>query len=187
MYRDDPYRNAFNKIAKLHFYLVLFCFSTNIWHFTRYEESQLHDSIYQLYVKLLSADKSTVISEYNFSPTEDRSTYSHTWKEVSYWVIWLDWRAGMSTFRCMSLQVSHVFAGYGPGVRYVQFLHRLKNMFMTAFYATLFTDSSVTVRPIKTSSQPECYQKVHWRLDSFAWDMQHYEGCNHQLQKENFI
>lgn len=49
----------------------------------RYEESQLHDSIYQLHVKLLGADKSTVISEYTASPTEDRSRYSRAWKEVS--------------------------------------------------------------------------------------------------------
>lgn len=49
-----------------------------------YEESQLHDSIYQLHVKLLAADKSTVISEYSINPTEDRSNYSHTWKEVSF-------------------------------------------------------------------------------------------------------
>lgn len=49
----------------------------------RYEESQLHDSIYQLEVKLLGADKSTVISEYTSSPTEDRSRYSRAWKEVS--------------------------------------------------------------------------------------------------------
>uniref|UniRef100_A0A674N0C6 P1, F-box associated domain containing n=1 Tax=Takifugu rubripes TaxID=31033 RepID=A0A674N0C6_TAKRU len=48
-----------------------------------YEESQLHDSIYQLQVKLLGADKSTVISEYTTSPTEDRSRYSRAWKEVS--------------------------------------------------------------------------------------------------------
>lgn len=49
----------------------------------RYEESQLHKSIYQLHVKLLAADKTTVISEHSVQPTEDRSTYSHTWKEVS--------------------------------------------------------------------------------------------------------
>lgn len=55
-------------------------------HFVRYEESQLHDSIYQLNVKLLGADKSTIISEHTVNPTEDRSAYSHTWKEVSYYV-----------------------------------------------------------------------------------------------------
>uniref|UniRef100_A0A3Q3W1E0 FBA domain-containing protein n=1 Tax=Mola mola TaxID=94237 RepID=A0A3Q3W1E0_MOLML len=93
-----------------------------------YEESQLHSSIYQLHVKLLGADKSTVITEHTVNPTEDRTTYSHLWKEVS-----------------------HVFSGYGPGVRYVHFLHKLKNMFMRTFSATLFTESSVTVRPVKTS------------------------------------
>ncbi|XP_042287275.1 F-box only protein 50 [Thunnus maccoyii] len=94
-----------------------------------YEESQLHNSIYQLHVKLLGADKTTVISEHTVNPTEELSTYSHTWKEVS-----------------------HVFSGYGPGVRYVHFLHRLKNQFMMEFYPTLFTGSSVIVRPTKTSS-----------------------------------
>ncbi|TDH04579.1 hypothetical protein EPR50_G00134230 [Perca flavescens] len=94
-----------------------------------YEESQLHDSIYQLTVKLLGADKSTVLSEHTVSPTEERSAYSHTWKEVS-----------------------HVFSGYGPGVRYVHFLHRLKNSFLNDFFPTLFTGSSVMVRPTKTSS-----------------------------------
>ncbi len=59
-----------------------------ICHFIRYEESQVHESIYQLHVKLLGADKSTVISEHTANPTEDLSTYSHTWKEVSYWVPW---------------------------------------------------------------------------------------------------
>ncbi|XP_026184140.1 F-box only protein 50 [Mastacembelus armatus] len=94
-----------------------------------YEESQLHKSIYQLHVKLLGADKSTVISEYTVQPAEDLSTYSHTWKEVS-----------------------HVFSGYGPGVRYVHFLHRLKNKFMREFYPTLFTGSSVIVKPKRSSS-----------------------------------
>ncbi|XP_041808490.1 F-box only protein 50-like [Chelmon rostratus] len=94
-----------------------------------YEESQLHESIYQLHVKLLGADKITVISEHTVHPTEDLSTYSHTWKEVSY-----------------------VFSGYGPGVRYVHFLHRLKNNFTVEFFPTLFTGSSVIVKPTKTSS-----------------------------------
>ncbi|XP_069575678.1 F-box only protein 50 [Brachyistius frenatus] len=93
-----------------------------------YEESQLHKSIYQLHVKLLAADKSTVISEHTVSPTEDLSEYSHIWKEVS-----------------------HVFSSYGPGVRYVHFVHRLKNSFLNGFYPTLFTGSSVTVRAVKSS------------------------------------
>ncbi|XP_076017556.1 F-box only protein 50 [Genypterus blacodes] len=93
-----------------------------------YEESQLHESIYQLHVKLMGADKSTVIAEHSVNPTEDLSTYSHNWKEVS-----------------------HVFAGYGPGVRYVHFLHRLKNQFMMEFFQTRFTGTSVIVKPTKSS------------------------------------
>ncbi|XP_072231383.1 F-box only protein 50 [Leuresthes tenuis] len=94
-----------------------------------YEESQLHKSIYQLHVKLLGTDKSTVISEHAVNPKEELSTYSHNWKEVS-----------------------HVFSGYGPGVRYVHFLHRLKNSFLNDFFPTLFTGSSVIIRPVKSSS-----------------------------------
>nr|WDA55070.1 nonspecific cytotoxic cell receptor protein-1 [Oreochromis niloticus] len=93
-----------------------------------YEESQLHDSIYQLHVKLLGADKNTVISEHTVNPTEQRQAYSHKWKEVS-----------------------HVFSGYGPGVRYVHFLHRLKNSFLNGFHYTRFTGSAVIVRPSKSS------------------------------------
>ncbi|CAJ1064651.1 F-box only protein 50-like [Xyrichtys novacula] len=96
-----------------------------------YEESDLNEYIYELHVKLLGADKSTVISEHCVKPTEDRSSESHGWKEVS-----------------------HVFSGYGPGVRYVHFQHRLKNMrmdgFARGFYQTLFTDSSVIIKPTKT-------------------------------------
>ncbi|XP_068186503.1 F-box only protein 50 [Antennarius striatus] len=94
-----------------------------------YEESQLHKFIYQLHVKLLGEDKRTVISEHTVNPTEDLSVYSHRWKEVS-----------------------HVFSGYGPGVRFVHFLHRVKNQFMFDFFPTLFTGSSVIVRPTKTSA-----------------------------------
>ncbi|XP_068600614.1 F-box only protein 50 [Brachionichthys hirsutus] len=93
-----------------------------------YEESRLHKFIYQLHVKLLDADK-TVISEHSVNPTEDRSVHSHEWKEVS-----------------------HLFSGYGPGVRFVHFLHRVKNMFMFEFFPTSFTGSSVIVRPTKTSA-----------------------------------
>ncbi|XP_008330738.1 F-box only protein 50 [Cynoglossus semilaevis] len=94
-----------------------------------YEESQLHDHIYELHVKLLGADKSTIIAEHNVSPVEDRTNYSHTWKMVSL-----------------------VFCGYGPGVRYVHFKHQLKNSFMNEFFSTKFTDSAVVVKPVKTSS-----------------------------------
>uniref|UniRef100_A0A3B3ZYS2 FBA domain-containing protein n=1 Tax=Periophthalmus magnuspinnatus TaxID=409849 RepID=A0A3B3ZYS2_9GOBI len=91
-----------------------------------YEESRLHKFIYQLHVKLLGADKSTVIAEHTVNPWEDRSVRSHNWKEVS-----------------------HVFSGYGPGVRYVHFLHRLKNQFLNGFWNTMFTGSSVMINPNK--------------------------------------
>ncbi|XP_047462065.1 F-box only protein 50 [Mugil cephalus] len=93
-----------------------------------YEESQLHESIYQLHVKLLGADKSKVIAEHTVSPKEDCSIHSHKWKEVS-----------------------HVFSGYGPGVRYVHFQHRVKNSFLNGFFPTKFSGSSVVVKAVKTS------------------------------------
>ncbi|XP_037543556.1 F-box only protein 50 [Nematolebias whitei] len=92
-----------------------------------YEESQLHASIYKLHVKLLGTDKTTVISEHSVSPTEDLSTYSHIWKEVS-----------------------HVFSGYGPGVRYVHFQHQVKNSFLNDFFPTRLTGSAVIVKPVKS-------------------------------------
>lgn len=94
----------------------------------RYEESQLHESIYQLNVKLLGADGKTVIAEHSITPTEDCSNYSHTWKEVS-----------------------HVFSGYGSGVRFVHFLHKVKNQFMVEFFGTMVTGSSVTVKLTKSN------------------------------------
>ncbi|KAI4905917.1 hypothetical protein NFI96_021201 [Prochilodus magdalenae] len=93
-----------------------------------YEESQLHASIYELDVKLLAADGKTVIKEHTCSPTEQLANYSHTWKRVS-----------------------HVFSGYGPGVRHVSFRHKLKNKFMVEFFGTLVTDSSVVVKASRST------------------------------------
>ncbi|KAB5522732.1 hypothetical protein PHYPO_G00162840 [Pangasianodon hypophthalmus] len=93
-----------------------------------YEESQLHASIYELHVKLLAADGQTVIKEHTCSPTEDLEIYSHNWK-----------------------QVSHVFSGYGPGVRYVHFRHKVKTKFMVEFFGTMVTGSSVVVKATKSS------------------------------------
>ncbi|XP_056602271.1 F-box only protein 50 [Triplophysa dalaica] len=92
-----------------------------------YEESQLHKSIYLLDVKLLGADGKTVIKEHTCSPEEELESYSHTWKKVS-----------------------HVFSNYGPGVRYIHFLHRLKNKFMVELFNTKVTDSSVVIRVTKS-------------------------------------
>lgn len=58
----------------------------------------------------------------------------------------------ISRLLCVCRQVSHVFCSYGPGVRYVHFLHKLKNMFMNGFYKTMFTNSTVVVRPTKSCS-----------------------------------
>ncbi|KAJ8347949.1 hypothetical protein SKAU_G00265380 [Synaphobranchus kaupii] len=99
-------------------------FSVQDW----YEESGLHKFIYELHVKLLGADGETVIQEHTFSPEDDTRNYSNMWKEVS-----------------------HVFSSYGPGVRQVHFLHKLKNMFMVDFRATRVTDSAVVVRPTRST------------------------------------
>ncbi len=50
----------------------------------RYEESQLHKSIYQLDVKLLGADGKTVIKQHTYNPEENLECYSHTWKKVAH-------------------------------------------------------------------------------------------------------
>ncbi|KAG9330671.1 hypothetical protein JZ751_022518 [Albula glossodonta] len=94
-----------------------------------YEENQLHQRIYELQVRLLGPDGQTVIQEHRLTPEEDTSSFAHTWK-----------------------QVSHVFSSYGPGVRYVQYLHRMKNMNMVNFRATLVTDSSITVQAATSTS-----------------------------------
>lgn len=96
----------------------------------RYEQSHLHERIYQLHVRLLGADGASVIAEHRVEPTEERGSYSsqHKWKDVS-----------------------HVFSGYGPGVRRVHFLHRLKNQFLNGFYTTASGGSSVVVQPVKSS------------------------------------
>lgn len=63
------------------------CYLWLFWYYTivcvcRYEESQLHASIYELHVKLLAADGQTVIKEHSCSPTENLEIYSHDWKQV---------------------------------------------------------------------------------------------------------
>lgn len=125
-------------------------------YFIRYEESQLHESIYELHVKLLGTDKTTVLSEHTVKPTEDLSVYSHNWKEVGFLSpsdCYIHLPGSEFLTICFGLQVSHVFSNYGPGVRYVHFQHRLKNSFLNDFFPTRFTGSSVIVKPVKTSSK----------------------------------
>ncbi|XP_048841834.1 F-box only protein 50 [Brienomyrus brachyistius] len=91
-----------------------------------YEESQLHKSVYVLKVTLLGADGQTVIKEHMLSPEEDQRNDSHTWKRVT-----------------------HVFSGYGPGVRQIHFLHKLKNR--DQIHVTHATGSSVIVRATRST------------------------------------
>ncbi|KAK1154479.1 F-box only protein 50 [Acipenser oxyrinchus oxyrinchus] len=88
-----------------------------------YEDSKLHEEVYQLQVRLLGADGQTVIQEFKLNPKNDTAGDPERW-----------------------LEVSHVFRGYGPGVRHLHFLHRVKTMRMMDFMATRVTDSSVLVK-----------------------------------------
>ncbi|XP_023668727.1 F-box only protein 50 [Paramormyrops kingsleyae] len=94
-----------------------------------YEQSQIREPVYVLKVTLLGADGQTVIKEHVFTPEGGQSNDSHTWK-----------------------QVTHVFSSYGPGVRQVHFLHKMKNMNMVQFHATRVTGSSVIVRPTRSTT-----------------------------------
>ncbi|TSO37092.1 F-box only protein 50 [Bagarius yarrelli] len=47
--------------------------------------------------------------------------------------------------------VSHVFSGYGPGVRYVHFQHKVKTKFMVEFFGTMVSGSSVVVKATKSN------------------------------------
>lgn len=88
-----------------------------------YEDSKLHQFVYELHVKLLGDDKSTVIQEVSLTPEDSMSGDSTGWKNVS-----------------------HVFKAYGPGVRYVHFLHKSKDLFVVGFHRTRLTNTSVFVK-----------------------------------------
>ncbi|XP_078517446.1 F-box only protein 50 [Lissotriton helveticus] len=88
-----------------------------------YEDSKLHQFVYELHVKLLGADKSTVIQEFSLTPEDSMSGDSTGWKNVS-----------------------HVFKAYGPGVRHVHFLHKSKDLFVVGFHRTRLTNTAVFVK-----------------------------------------
>lgn len=88
-----------------------------------YEDSQLHDYVYELHVKLLGIDHAKVINEFSLKPKNERSETQHKWCEVS-----------------------HIFQKYGPGVRYIHFEHRTKDLFVVGFDRTRVTDSTVRVQ-----------------------------------------
>ncbi|XP_055410017.1 F-box only protein 50 [Bubalus kerabau] len=89
-----------------------------------FEDSRLDACVYELHVWLLAADRSTVIAQHHVAPrTSGRGPPGH-------WI-----------------QVSHVFRQYGPGVRFVHFLHKTKNrMERGGLRRTRVTDSSVSVQ-----------------------------------------
>ncbi|XP_019521803.1 PREDICTED: F-box only protein 50 [Hipposideros armiger] len=89
-----------------------------------FEDSRLDVCVYELHVWLLAADRRTVIAQHHVAPrTSWRGSPGH-------WV-----------------QVSHVFRQYGPGVRFVHFLHKTKNRRESGgLRRTRVTDSSVSVQ-----------------------------------------
>ncbi|XP_053328336.1 F-box only protein 50 isoform X5 [Spea bombifrons] len=85
-----------------------------------YEDSKLHRHVYELHVTLLAADKTTVISRYDVTPENDMSGDLKGWNLVS-----------------------HVFKSYGPGVRFIRFLHKSKDLSVLGFHRTRLADSTV--------------------------------------------
>ncbi|KAM8774774.1 LOW QUALITY PROTEIN: F-box only protein 50-like [Rhynchonycteris naso] len=69
-----------------------------------YEDSRLDVCVYELHVWLLAADRCTVIAQHHVAPRTSARGPPGRW-----------------------IQVSHVFRQYGPGVRFVHFLHKTKN------------------------------------------------------------
>uniref|UniRef100_A0A8D0XRL1 F-box only protein 50 n=2 Tax=Sus scrofa TaxID=9823 RepID=A0A8D0XRL1_PIG len=89
-----------------------------------YEDSQLDTCVYELHVWLLAADRRTVIAQHHVAPRTSGRGPPGRW-----------------------VQVSHVFRHYGPGVRFVHFLHKTKNrMERGGLRRTRATDSSVSVQ-----------------------------------------
>ncbi|KAF5926416.1 hypothetical protein HPG69_015614 [Diceros bicornis minor] len=89
-----------------------------------YEDSRLDVCVYELHVWLLAADRHTVIAQHHVAPRTSGRGPPGRW-----------------------VQVSHVFRQYGPGVRFVHFLHKTKNrMEPGGLRRTRVTDSSVSVQ-----------------------------------------
>ncbi|XP_036877622.1 F-box only protein 50 [Manis javanica] len=89
-----------------------------------YEDSRLDTCVYELHVWLLAADRRSVIAQHHVAPQTSGRGSPGCW-----------------------VQVSHVFRRYGPGVRFVHFLHKTKNrMEPGGLRRTRVTDSSVSVQ-----------------------------------------
>ncbi|XP_040179280.1 F-box only protein 27-like [Rana temporaria] len=80
--------------------------------------------VYSLTVQLLAVNKITVIQEFAIRPDPIPQ-----WNDEKY------------------TQVSHEFRRYGPGVRYVKFMHKGKDsQFWSGRYGARITNSSVTIK-----------------------------------------
>ncbi|XP_074075097.1 F-box only protein 50 isoform X2 [Macrotis lagotis] len=89
-----------------------------------FEDSRLDVCVYELHVWLLAADRRTVIRQYHVAPRPSPRGPGGQW-----------------------CQVSHVFKNYGPGVRFIHFLHKAKNRVgSNGFRRTRVTDSSVSLQ-----------------------------------------
>ncbi|KAM5236597.1 F-box only protein 50 [Ctenodactylus gundi] len=89
-----------------------------------YEDSRLDACVYELHVWLLAADRRTIIAQHHVAPRSSARGPPGRW-----------------------LQVSHVFRQYGPGVRFIHFLHKTKNRLEPGgLRRTRVTDSSVSVQ-----------------------------------------
>ncbi|XP_008540484.2 F-box only protein 50 [Equus przewalskii] len=89
-----------------------------------FEDSRLDVCVYELHVWLLAADRRTVIAQHHVAPRTSGRGPPGRW-----------------------VQVSHVFRQYGPGVRFVHFLHKTKNRIEPGgLRRTRVTDSSVSVQ-----------------------------------------
>ncbi|XP_029475712.1 F-box only protein 27-like [Rhinatrema bivittatum] len=79
--------------------------------------------VYSIHVKLLAADKTSVIATFQENPEPIPQ-----WNDEQYH------------------QVSHVFRNYGPGVRFVHFLHKGKDtQFWAGHYGARISNSTVMV------------------------------------------
>ncbi|XP_027711051.1 F-box only protein 50 isoform X2 [Vombatus ursinus] len=89
-----------------------------------FEDSRLDVCVYELHVWLLAADRRTVLRQYHAAPRPSPRDPGGRW-----------------------CQVSHVFKHYGPGVRFIHFLHKAKNRLGSdGFRRTRVTDSSVSLQ-----------------------------------------
>ncbi|XP_075042915.1 F-box only protein 27 isoform X2 [Mixophyes fleayi] len=80
--------------------------------------------VYEIKVQLLAVDRKTVIQEFKEKPEPIPQ-----WNDTKY------------------QQVSHEFHSYGPGVRYVSFMHKGKDsQFWQGWYGARISNSSVTLK-----------------------------------------